>query len=269
MVQPGPSFISVSSCNRSSTVTHRNGITSADKVVNPTLATVAKEDGVVGVMAASEHKVTVAPGNVYGSAGAANILTITPTENKTVDLTVPQVTGATYYDVFYSTDAAPLWVARVTETQRAGGVAITDIGTVTTTNGSGWTKTAGKVNIRLVGTGISTSTAPFTVNNAYIPSGVTGVSCRGYSKAIIHAVLALTDMRAAPTLKIYPFISKNDGTVSTWYQGTVVDFAPGSAAGKSLYQTTTVDVLDSESLCVLVDTISGQGAAVTIYVELI
>jgi hypothetical protein len=121
-------------------------------------------------MLAEEHKAAVAAANVYGVTAASNIVTNSPSLNKTADLTVPQVAGATHYDIFYSTDAAPLWLARVTETQRASGCAITGVGTVTTTNGSGWTKVADKVNIRLVGTGVATTAAPFAVNTAYYPT---------------------------------------------------------------------------------------------------
>jgi len=258
----GPSVNAIPAAQRSATVTHRTAVAAVDKCIVAAM-TAADQAGTVGVMAAVEHKCAYSPGNIYGAGGASAIVAVTPTVNKTVDFTIAQVVGATYYDIFFSIDAAPLWVARVTEAQRAAGCAVTAVGTV----GAGGS--AGVVNVRLVGTGLATTSAPFTVNNAYIPTNATGISCRGYVKAIIHAALSVTDMRTLPTLKIYPFISKNDASPSTWYQGAVVDFAPGSAVGKSLYQTTTVDVYDSASLAVLVDTISGTGAAVTIYVELV
>jgi len=251
---------------RPAAVAHRADVDAVDKLTGPTLATVAKNDNVTGVMAASEHKAAVAPGNRFGSAGASNIVTITPTVNKTVDLTVPKVTGADYYDVFYTTDAAPLWVARVTEAQRASGCSITAVGTVTTTDGDGWTKSAGKVNIRLVGTGLGTNAAPFTVNNAYNTAGITAIDCSGYTYAYIYATLTVDDLRALPTLKIAPLLS----SASNFFQGSsVVDLAPGSAAGKPLVQYTTVTLYGAESLAVLVDTLSGEGAVVDIDVELV
>lgn len=265
----GPVVGAVTCSVRGTTTTHRSAITAADKLAAPTLTTLADNDDVVGVMAAAAHYAAVAPGNVYGTAGPSNIVNNTPTENKTADLTVPQVTGATYYDVFYSTDAAPLWVARITEAQRASGCAITAVGTVTTTDGDGWTKAAGKVNIRLVGTGVATTAAPFAANTAYYPtkSGISTLPCAGYQTAIVSASLALTDMRSAPTLKLMPFVSKKDATPTVWYAGTLQDLAP-CTAGKCLYQTFTVDVRDATDMCILVDTISGQGATVTVSVEL-
>jgi len=266
----GPSVYNIPAAARGSTTTHRSAITAVDKLVAPTMATVAKNDNIVGVMAAEEHKVTVAAGNVYGSGAASNILTITPTVNKTVDLTIPQVTGATYYDVFYSTDAAPKWVGRVTEAERAAGTAITAVGTTDDTE-NGYQKVAGKVNIQLIGTGLATTSAPFAVNTAYYPtkSGITALSCAGYKTAIISASLALTDMRSAIALKLIPFISKKDASPAVWYAGTIQDIAPGSAVGYPLYKTFTVDVHDATDMMILVDTISGQGAAVTVYVEFI
>lgn len=264
-----PTVNAIPAVTREATTTHRSAITAVDTCVVPTIATLADNDDVTGVMAASAHKAAIAPGNVYGSAGASNILTNTPTENKTADLTVPQVTGATYYDIFYSTDAAPLWVGRVTEAQRASGCAITAVGTVSTTETGGYVKVAGKVNIQLVGTGLATNAAPFTSNNAYLPSAVTAISTRGYKTAIVSAQMTLTDMRAAISLKLMPMMSKNDATPSVWYAGTVQDIAPGSAVGYPLYRQFTVDVNDATNLVILVHTISGTAAAVTVYVELV
>jgi hypothetical protein len=115
--------------DRSSLLLHRDGVTSADKLATVT-PTAAKNDNITGVMAASAHYFAVAPGNRYGpvtpTKGSG---TITPTLNKTVDVAITQVTGAEWYDIFYSTDAEPKWVGRVTEAMRANGCAITAVGT--------------------------------------------------------------------------------------------------------------------------------------------
>jgi hypothetical protein len=238
---------------------HRSAITAVDKLAAITIEA-AKQDGVVGVMAASEHKCAVAPANAYGSAGPSAVVAVTPTLNKTVDITVPQCAGATHYDVFFSTDAAPKWVGRITEAQRASGIAITAVGT-TAAGGS-----AGKVNVRLVGTGLGSDVAPFSTNNAYKPTAVTAVDCTGRTKALIHVKAAVTDLRSLPTLSVVPFL-KNAAT-GEFSQGTVVALAPLSAIGKALQQSFTLDVLGASGLVVLVDTISGQGTAATVYVEL-
>jgi hypothetical protein len=251
---------------RDTQATHRSAVNAVDKLVLPTMATLADNDDVVGVMAASAHYATVAPCNAYGTAGASNVISNTPTENKTADLTVPQVTGATHYDVFYSTDAAPKWVARITEAQRASGCAITAVGTVTTTDGDGWTKSAGKVNIRLVGTGIQTSNAVYSQNNAYTPASVTAITTEGYNKIYLDVSLALTDLRSAPALTIVPFTSSDN---ATWYQGTSQVVSPLAYLGSCLYQQYEMDLNGAKYMAFLVGTISGQGAAVTVKYQLV
>lgn len=263
MVHYGPA---VPAYVRDTQATHRSAVNAVDKLVLPTMATLADNDDVVGVMAAATHYATVAPCNAYGTAGASNVLSNTPTENKTADLTVPQVTGATHYDVFYSTDAAPKWVARITEAQRASGCAITGVGTVTTTDGDGWTKSAGKVNIRLVGTGIQTSNAVYSQNNAYTPASVTGISTEGYNKIYLDVSLALTDLRSAPALTIVPFTSSDN---STWYQGEAKQLTVLSTLGACLYQQLAMDTNGAKYMSFLIGTISGQGAAVTVKYQLV
>lgn len=114
---------------RSTGILHRSGIAAVDKL--PTIViTAADNAAVVGVMAASEHKIAVAPGNRYGTAGPCQIVAATPTLNKTIDIFIPQCIGAEWYDIFFHTDAAPKWLGRISETQRAAGCAITAVGTV-------------------------------------------------------------------------------------------------------------------------------------------
>jgi hypothetical protein len=114
---------------RSAAVLHRDGVTAADKLVAGTLSA-TKQDGVVGVMAASEHKCAVSPGNRYGSILPGTPTAVTPTLNKTADFLISPCFGAEWYDLFFTTDAAPKWVGRVTEAQRVAGAAVTAVGTV-------------------------------------------------------------------------------------------------------------------------------------------
>ena len=62
------------------------------------------------------------------------LITIYFRESSSGGLHSAQSAGATVYDLFLSTAAAPLWVARITETQRAAGVTITAVGTVSATS---------------------------------------------------------------------------------------------------------------------------------------
>jgi hypothetical protein len=261
MPNSGPTVQNTPTVYRTATVTHRSALTAVDKCIVAAI-TAADQTGTVGVMANAEHKCCVAPGNVYGSAGVSPIVAVTPTLNKTVDISIATVVGATYYDIFFSTDAAPLWVGRVTEAQRLAGCAITAVGTV----GAGGS--ANKVNVRLVGTGAASTATIFTVNNAYIMP--TALACSGYKTAIISVQYSVTDLRgAAPACTLLPFVSKKDTTPSVWYDGTATTMAPGSAINKPMYVTYTVDVNDATNMCILVDAIAGQGAAVTVYVEFI
>jgi hypothetical protein len=240
---------------------HRTGITAVDKVTVGTI-TAADQPAVAGVMAAVEHKVAYAPGNAYGTAGASAIVAVTPTLNKSVDITMPQATGATYYDVFFSTDAAPKWVGRVTEAQRAAGCAITAVGTIDPEGG-----TEGIVNVRLVGTGIATTNAVFAQNNAYTPdtvAAVGSVDCTGKTKAYVHVQVTLTDLRSAPSLNIVPFLKNAAGV---YYQGQMQSVLLLAGLGQSLRQVFEVDVDAADEMVVLVGTIAGQGASVAIQVE--
>lgn len=117
-------------CEREDKGLHRSGITAADKLAAVTPAA-AKDDTVVGVMAAEPHYFAVAPGNEYGSAlPTLGSGPITPTLNKTINISVPRSKGATKYTIFFSTDAAPKELAEISAAQRAAGCAITANGTV-------------------------------------------------------------------------------------------------------------------------------------------
>jgi hypothetical protein len=258
-----PVSVVESLANRDAGVLHRNAIVAIDKVPTITI-TAADQTGVVGVMAAVSHGVAVAPGNAYGTAGTSAIVTITPTVNKTVDITIPQATGAEYYDIFFSAaPTGPLWLARVTETQRAAGCAVTAVATV----GSGGS--AGIVNVRLVGTGLANTNAIFAQNNAYTPAaaGITPINTTGKNKAYIYVNLALTDLRSAPALNILPFLKNQIST--EYFQGQAQAIYLLTTIGQSKMQVFEVDLDGTTGLVVLIGTLSGQGASVTIHVELV
>jgi hypothetical protein len=236
---------------------HRSGITAVDKLSAITI-TAANQAGVVGVMANASHNCAVAPRNAYGSVGASAIVAVTPTLNKTVDITVPQCEGATHYDVFFSTDAAPLWVGSITEAQRAAGCAITAVGTV----GAGGS--AGVVNVRLVGTGAASSAY---ANNAYSLAGITEIDTRSKTKAYVYVSMTLTDFRTAPTLSIVPFLKNAYTGLFAQAQAQAVSLL--AAVGQSLNQVFAVDVDGSEALKVPIGTLTGYGASVNIHIELV
>lgn len=220
--------------------------------------TAAKNDTVTGVMAATAHKVAVSPGNSYGNMGLTTVISITPTLNKCVDITIPAMEGATYYDVFFSTDAAPLWLARVTEAERASGCVVTAVNTVTTTGGA-----AGKVTVKLVGTGAATTA--FAVDDVYVMP----IPCVAVDKAYIHCSVSVTDLRSVPSFGVVVFAQPNNES-EEWFQleAKALSIVAG-AAGQSLKQVFVVNVDCARNILVMVDTMSGQGTRATITVDMI
>lgn len=248
-------------------VLHRNAITAVDKLATPSNPTLADRSADGGVLTANTaYYVNVAAYNRWGSTLAATAQTITTASDgnnaHVIRATIAQVTGADGYDIFLSTAAAPLWVGRVTEAQRASGIIISAVGT-TTAGGA-----AGAVDVRVVGTGLASNVNPFLSNNAYTPASVTAINCAGRAKARILVKLAVTDLRSLPTLAIVPFFA-NQVSTADWHQGAIQTVPLLTGLGASQEQDFELNVDGSTGLVVLVDTISGQGSAASIWVELV
>ena len=249
--------------SRGSVIAHRTAITAVDKVSTVTI-TAADQVGVAGSLTAVAHGIGVAPGNSYGSAGVLALVTVTPTVNKSIDITIPQATGAEYYDIFLSTSTtAPAWVGRVTEAERAAGCAITAVGTI----GEGGS--AGVVNVQVVGTGQASTASYFAQNNAHTPNSetITEINCSGKLKAFVYAKMTLTDLCVAPTLSLVPFFQKNEESTE-WYQGQAQTVYILGSLGQSLYQVFEIDCLSAKGMKLLIGTLSGNGASVNVDVEL-
>lgn len=241
---------------------HRATVIATDKLPAITV-TAADQTGQAGSLTAVSHGVAVAPGNAYGSVGASAIVTVTPTVNKSIDVTVPQSAGAEHYDVFLSTaTTGPLWVGRITEAQRAAGCSITAVGTIGAAGPGG----AGKVNVQVVGTGQASTAASFAQNNAYTPASVTAIDCTGYSICRFYIDYYVTDLRTAPSCNVIPFTSP-DGT--KWYAGSSQALNPLAAIGLPKRQVFDVDVRGSSRVVLLLGTIAGQGAGINVDYQLI
>lgn len=259
--------------HRDTGVLHRSAVTAADKIADFVDASVTIADQATGGSLAfnTAHYVTAIPGNRWGNCKVnANIDTLTTANDAanthSIRATIAQATGADYYDIFLSIDAAPKWVGRITEAQRAAGdYEITAVGTVAAGGGN----PAGTVDINVVGTGIQTTNSIFAQNNAYRPdnTGITAVDCTGAKNAHIMVKSALTDLRSAPTLTLMIF-TRNKTSTTDWHQGILQTITLLSAAGKSLEQEIALELVEgAEALKVLVDSIAGQGHAVSIWVE--
>ena len=256
---------------RAAGVLHRSAIVAADKCVVPTLATKAQSDTGGTLPASTTYYVTAAPGNLFGTAGACNVLQqatgAAAPGTHSVLLTIPQVVGATYYDIFFSVDAAPKWIGRITEAQRAAGdFQIQTYATVTASGGNA----AGTVLIGTVGTGIQTTNAVYAANNAYIvPTPAATIDCNGNSYVDIWVEMTLTDLRSAPSLSLMP-IFKSGQTPADYFcvDPKSVPIMNGSV-GQGLKQMYRIDVEDASELIIAIGSIAGQGASVDIWAEAI
>ncbi len=247
---------------------HRSAIAAVDKVANAVAATATSANvaGTQGTLLANTlYYLEVIPGNRWGPT-AVNVADQTTTPNDAANThviayTIAAVPGAEWYDLFLSTAAAPLYVGRITEQQRATGGEILTVGVYTAG------ASAGVINIGIIGTGVATSAAQYVQSNAYTPASVAAIDCTGYSKAIIYVKLALTDLRSAPTLKLIPF-TRNETSTGDWHHDSIMTMALLGATGQTLEQKFILDVLAETNLNILVDTISGQGATATVWVGL-
>ncbi len=261
------SFTARYNSKRNLGVLHRDSITAVDKLLPCTIGTVVDAGAEAGSnLANAAHKIAVSSGNRYGSGVVSAIQTVTPTVNHPLKIPITITTGAEWYDIFVSTDAAPLWVGRITEAQRlAGGLIISTVGTPTTDAGANPSGANG-VNVGIVGTGVATGVNPFAVSNAYTPASVTAVSCVGYKYAHILSKLVVTDLRSLPTLKLSVFAVDQVG--GFYFQLATITHTLLTGVQTGLTLDTNVEVDGCTGIVVLVDTISGQGAAASVYVEL-
>lgn len=254
---------------RDSAGLHRSAIVAVDKLSVPATPTSVTESGTSGTLVFNTaYNITVAANTLYGPTTVPAVGTVTMANDAvsthTLRATIAQVTGALSYDIFMSTAAAPLWVARITEAERAAGVTITAVGTVSATSPG-----AGKVDVRVVGTGLASNVAPFALNQAIVTSGITPIDATGYSTAIAHVYLSVTDLRSLPTAGI-AWLTSPLGSAGAYVQSLGNTFTVLSGARTPLRQSFAFTLAPSAGqLIVLVDTLTGQGASVDIWVDLL
>lgn len=252
------------SARRGSSTLHRSGITAVDKLSVPSSPTVADVATGGSLAFNTTYNVTLAAANKYGPTTVPAVGSVT-TANDAANThvartTIAQVTNATHYDLFISTAANPLWVARITEAERAAGVTITAVGTVSATSPG-----AGIVDIRVVGTGVASNAAPFNVNNAYHLSSITAINLAGFNQCIFTFKLTVTDLRSLPTLAIAVF-EVNTSVAGDYH--LVLSSTPVMLSARTpLLLRGSASVAGNTSVLVAVDTISGQGASLDVYVE--
>jgi len=251
-------------------VLHRKAVAVADKLGTPVLTALGatQHDPILGsLLNGTNYQMAAVAGNRYGVSLASNILTVLTggaPADYIIYFRVGQVAGADYYDIFLSVDAAPRWVGRITEAQRASGVSgIYAPGTTLAI--SIFPVVAGNMVVCLAGTGLQTSDAPFLQNTAYTPAdpSIVTVACPGRMQVRVLVKVTITGFAVAPILTLIPFLQGQ--LTNEWYSGPLMTQPVLSAAGATLLREWDLDVEGAKALNVLVDTVTG--CTVDIYCE--
>jgi hypothetical protein len=150
----------------------------------------------------------------------------------------------------------------VTATGMAGSPKTVSVAVLATTGA-----VAGVIEVYAAGTGVADNANPFAYNNAYTPASVTPVCCTGYEKAKILVKLAVTDLRSLPSLILAYFLANQVSAADWVYKGAQAMSLMG-AVGQPMEAYYELDVDSATGLVVLVESISGQGAAASVWVEL-
>jgi hypothetical protein len=242
---------------------YRAGVVAADLMAVPGALTTSPQAG--GSCAANTYKNKVVAGNGYGrTTPTAGADVITATTNLTVRILFAAVTGATYYDIYVSTDADPKWVGRITEAQRASGILITAVGTT----GAGGV--AGGVDVQVVGTGLQSATT-CAVNTAWAIPAV--VNCYGAHYVDFDLVFSRTGDAVAPALTVVPFLQNGDETgyfeKDAVALGTVIAFGGTTGNTQALRQRLRVDVSGVPTAALLVLSMAGTGASLDIWATVV
>lgn len=253
---------------RATALTHRSGVTTADTVT----ATAAVPIWLINEYPNSMFTDIV--NHYYYSTAVRNRLGVTvPTAAidmgvgsmvnlLTLDVEVPEISGALGYLFFCSTDASPKLIREITPAQRAAGLYLR-------TDGALFAGNPGRFRAALPGTGLAADSASFEVNTALDPdtaiaNGVTPIAMDGYSKAHVFVDMSLTDLSQEPSLTLVPFV-KNSLT-ERWHQ-LAVDPVPVLSVQTMLTDFVLTDLDSAAGLLILVQAIAGNGASVDITVE--
>ncbi|MDO8313068.1 MAG: hypothetical protein Q7T25_14130 [Sideroxyarcus sp.] len=237
---------------------YRAAVVAADVLAVPGTVTCTKQ--ATGSCDAGEHTVYVSAGNAYGrtTPTVGNTTVTTETTNLTVRAAFAAVTGATYYDIYCSTDgAAAKWVGRITEAQRASGIKITAVGT------TGVGGVAGAVDIGEVGTGIAANAASNAVNTAFsVPASP--VNCSGHQYVDFDVSMTRSGDAVVPAVTVIPFYY--NARTDTYSAGTVTALTFGGAAGvfNPLTQRVRVEARGNAGMALVVASIAGTGASIDV-----
>jgi hypothetical protein len=255
---------------RTNLAIHRSAVTAVDKLATPAQLTGADVATGGSLNFNTTYKYNIAANSLFGPTicptAASQLTANDASATHVVRITTVQTPRAVSYDIFLSTDAAPLWVARITEAQRAAGCTITAVGTVSAT-----TPGANLVDVRVVGTGVASTASPFSVSNAYdtSPGGsaITPISAVGYSVVITQVKLTYTGtLTAVPTFK-YVVLGEIQQIPGNYILLASVAPTLVTAVQQPLQANAANNCFGCTNLLVLVDTITELSA--DIYVDLV
>lgn len=243
---------------RSALVSHKANVNALDLLADGVMTSGAGSATAGSLVAATTYYWAVAPANMSGTGKASAVGSGTPGTGKSaIRLTFPSVAGADYYDLFLSVDAAaPKHVARVTEAQRAAGGKVV----VAETYAVDGTVPAGAIDVGVVGTGLACTNALWTTASGVKSFGV--VDCKNKKKAYVYVTVSVADLRSAPSVKFMPVYRKqgsSDSFVGTEVTMTVPQF-------ERMY---TYDVDGCTGFGIALTSIAGQGAAISVDIELV
>lgn len=245
---------------------YRAGLTAVDKVAAPATPTVADVATGGSLLFNTSYKAAVAAGTTYGPTLPSSVASVTTANDAAnthcINITIASVASSEYYDIFMSSAAAPFWVARVTEAQRAAGVTVTGVGVISAVSPG-----AGIVQVQLPGTGVATTAAPFTASNAFLVAPIPIIDCTGFTGATFHFYFSVTDFRSLPAFG-YSIMKGPYNKPGFFNQVASALAAPVAAVRAPMYQIAVASCNGAQQLIVALETISGQGASMDIWVDL-
>lgn len=210
---------------------HRVGVTASDRLAVPANPGIADVPGGGSLSQGTNYKAAVAGKNATGVTTASGVVNTTTSSDglstHAIRLTLTQLSGATGYSIFMSSAAAPLWVADITEVQRASGCTVTGVGIVSATSPG-----AGLVDVQVEGTQAPSNGAPFGTNSAWNFSGITPVDARLCRQCNPIVRLRPTDQRSQAAVVVELFGATQEDPTTYYYTGqqNTVTFGGGGAS---------------------------------------
>ena len=241
--------------NRSAYAAYRAAVIADDILGDPVLGVTSGQTITDGeLVAGSTYKISVCAVNAHGTTIPIATVDKSPGDtNNAIRVPITQLTGATGYIVFLSTDAAPKMVCQITEAQRAAGCQC--IAMYTISEGGA----AGAIDIGVVGTGLAYNVAPFAANTALNPDleAIPELTLPAGKSTLKYSLSAsVADFRVVPSYNVTIFYW--NATSEVWLKGTTVSVA------LPLNQLGSVDVSGSDKVKLLITGVIGQGLSVDI-----